>query len=335
MSESQSPVIAWLTKLDGYSWWDKPLPWLKESEFNFWFIPSSEGDEGYFLVDTESDTYEVFPPLSYQMNDSFYSDEWWLKEGVRVQFSELGKWQFLYGLHGPRLPKPSKLVAQEIWPLIRGGWNATPRTRGKSPSWIGKLFGLREKHIWSLKQEPSSFREYLSQAMNVSDEALWDFASLLTSFNLGFAFIPISGNVSTFEMQSLEVATSSPDALLGKYKPVRNLRKVGVGTTSLSWGISGTGGSKRLNPQRYREILGAINRPITTPKAFIAAVEVVTREFNQKTFRKKDYSQRMLPQVLVYLQSQAAVMHFEELVAAGYAPALIPLGGRTFWWPGK
>lgn len=325
-------VEAWLANLKQFPWWDKPTQWLSDAFESAWFIKNPDED-GSFLVETKYDTYEVFPPLSYQQNDSYYEESWWVQSGTQVQVSQLGKWEYIYGLRGERLADPKSIEAQELWPLMEGGWAATPRDTQTSHS-ISQFFGFRKAALLAgSKKAPKSFREYLARSIGVSDSALWFFASELSSFNLGFTFTPVGGKIATFEMSNLEVSTDPAVEVFEKFQPSDDLRKVGVGITSYSWAVSGTGGSKPLADDRFQDILRAINTPITTPKGLIDALQLVTREFNQKTLGSRKARKWAIVEVFRYLMSDSATEHFKQLEAAGFAVALMPMGGRTLWRP--
>jgi hypothetical protein len=309
--------------LESFPWWDSPTKWAATAYKGAWFIKKPDTD-GSFLVDTEHDVYEVFPPLSYSINDSWYKDDWWLEVGQPVQIESLGKWQFLYGLRGLHLPLTQSSVPQEIWVLLQGGWS-TSVDAPKRRFWKPKIKPVENR------TEPEDFREYLAQTTGLTEHDLWVFSCLLDSFNLGLAFVPSNGQIKTYEMSELLAATQSPEIVATSYHPSINLRNVGVGMTSFSFGVSGSGGSNPIDDSWYRDTLKSINTPINSPDELLRSLTLATRWTSERWH--KGFVTKPLEDVRNYLVSQPAQEHFRALSAAGYAVALIPLGGRTIWMP--
>lgn len=315
---------SWLNKLESFPWWDSPTEWAATAYQGSWFIKQPDTD-GCFLVDTKYDVYEVFPPLSYSVNDSWYDEEWWLEQGQPVHIGALGKWQFLYGLRGLHLPVPHASVPQEIWPVLRGGWiMAVDRPRRNF--WSRKTKNVKQDN------EPEDFREYLAQSIGITEHDLWVFSCLLDSCNLGFAITPAEGRIETYEMSDFEVATASPEIAILSHAPTSNFRNIGVGTTSLSFAASGTGGSNPVDDLWYRETIQAINRAISSPADLFEAISMATRWTSDPRWRK-GFVLEPLQNLQAYLTSEIAKDHFQMLQEAGYAVAIIPLGGRTIWRP--
>jgi len=314
----------WMRKLESFPWWDSPTDWVESAYQGSWFIKRPDTD-GSFLVDTEYDVYEVFPPLSYSINDSWYEEEWWIEEGQFVQIEALGKWQFLYGLRGLHLPIPDASVPQEIWVVLQGGWS-TSIDAPKRKFWSRKTTALKQAI------DPQDFRGYLAQSIGVTEHDLYVFSCLLDSYNLGFAFTPSQGRIETYEMSDFEAATASPEIAVASHSPSSNLRNVGVGLTSFSFGVSGTGGSHPVDDLRYKETIQAINRAICSPEDLFECISMATRWTSDPQWLK-GFVREPLQNLQNYLTSQTANDNFRMLHEAGYAVALIPLGGRTIWRP--
>lgn len=314
----------WLRKLESFPWWDSPTDWAATAYQGSWFIKQPD-TEGSFLVDTKYDVYEVYPPLSYSINDSWYEEEWWIEQGQPVPIEALGKWQFLYGLRGLHLPIPGAGVPQEIWPVLRGGWSTAvepPRRK----FWSRRTKTVRQ-HV-----DPEDFKEYLAQSIGITEHDLWILSCLLDSYNLGFAFTPSQGRIETYEMSDFEVATASPEMAVVSHSPSSNFRNIGVGTTSLSFAASGTGGSNPVDDRWYKETIQAINRAISSPADLFEALSMATRWTSHPRWLK-GFVRKPLQNMQDYLTSDTAKDHFQMLHEAGYAVALIPLGGRTIWRP--
>ncbi len=312
----------WRTRLEAFSWWDAPTNWFDTAFESAWFI-KSEDAEGSFLVDTKYDTYEVFPSLSYSINDSWHEEEWWKEQGQSVPVESLGKWQHLYGLRGLHLPTQNT-TAQEIWVFLRGGWSTSVDPPKKRSFW------RRNLPIAHPKGEPEDFRQYLSQTLGLTEHDLWVFSCVLDSYNLGFALVPLEGQINTYEMTNLQVATAKPEIVIALHLPSSNLRNVGVGVTSFSFSVSGTGGSVSVDDVRYEDTVKAINKPLTRPEALMEAMELATRWATDSKWYSRSLREP-LENLRSYLASQAAIEHFEMLREGGYAVAIIPLGGRTIW----
>jgi hypothetical protein len=315
---------SWLKKLESFPWWDSPTEWAATAYQGSWFIKQPDTD-GCFLVDTKYDVYEVYPPLSYSVNDAWYEEEWWLEQGQPVQIEALGKWQFLYGLRELHLPIPHASVPQEIWPVLQGGWS-TSVDRPRRKFWSRKTKTVKQD------VDPEDFRGYLAQSIGVTDYDLYVFSCLLDSYNLAFAITPAQGRIETYEMSDFEVATASPQVAVGSHSPSSNLRNVGVGITSFSFGVSGTGGSNPVDDLWYKETIQAINRAISSPADLFEAISMATRWTSDPKWLK-GFVREPLQNLQAYLTSQTAKDHFQVLHEAGYAVALIPLGGRTIWRP--
>lgn len=315
----------WLANLESYPWWNTRREWSKTEVEGAWFIKPEDAD-GSFLVDTTSDTLEVFPPRSYTINDSWPEEKWWLEEGQPVSVDQLGKWLFLYGLSGLHLPEPDSTLPQEIWVVLQGGWSTAVMPPKK------KRFWHRAEESIAPIPEPKDFREYLAQSIGVTELDLYVFSCLLDSYNLGFALIPSRGVIDTYEMSDLQAATAEPASVVVSHSPSSNLRVVGVGVTSSSFGVSGTGGSHNLEDGWYAETLTVINKPFVTSKSFLEALDLATR-WNREPRWKSGWVSEPLENIRSYLSSEQAIEHFQMLADAGYAVAIIPLGGRTIWRP--
>ncbi len=315
---------SWLRKLESFPWWDSPTDWAATAYQGSWFIKQPDTD-GFFLVDTKYDVYEVFPPLSYSVNDAWYEAEWWLEQGQPVQIEALGKWQFLYGLRELHLPIPQASVPQEIWPVLQGGWS-TSVDRPRRKFWSRKTKTVKQD------VDPKDFRGYLAQSIGVTDYDLYVFSCLLDSYNLAFAITPAEGRIETYEMSDFEVATASPEIAVGSHSPSSNPRNVGVGITSFSFGVSGTGDSNPVDDHWYKETIQVINRAISSPTDLFEAISMATRWTTDAKWLK-GFVREPLQNLQDYLTSQTAKDHFQVLHEAGYAVALVPLGGRTIWRP--
>jgi hypothetical protein len=313
----------WLSRLESFPWWDSPTDWAANAYEGSWFIKAPDAD-GSFLVATKYDVYEVSPPLTYSIDDSVYEREWWKKQGQSVPIEALGKWQFLYGLRGLHLPSTNSIKPQEIWVALQGGWSAAVPAPNES-----------DLNSWNPGQqlvEPQDFRGYLARTIGLTEQDLYVFSCLLDSYNLGFAITPTHGRIDTYEMSDYEVATASPEiAVLGR-SPSSNLRIVGVGFTSYSFGVSGSGGSHTLDDRWYNETVRAINRVISTPEDLFVSISMATRWTSDPKWLSGFVSQP-LKNLQAYLTSQSAIENFQVLNEAGYGVALIPLGGRTIWAP--
>jgi hypothetical protein len=180
--------------------------------------------------------------------------------------------------------------------------------------------------------DPKDFRGYLAQSIGVTDYDLYVFSCLLDSYNLAFAITPAEGRIETYEMSDFEVATASPEIAVGSHSPSSNLRNVGVGITSFSFGVSGTGDSNPVDDHWYKETIQVINRAINSPTDLFEAISMATRWTTDAKWLK-GFVREPLQNLQDYLTSQTAKDHFQVLHEAGYAVALVPLGGRTIWRP--
>ena len=332
----------WVADLRTKPWYTTPTPEAEgEKRITYFDVPDdstlfdSPGDAvgheaGSFLVEQEYETYEVFPGLSYQINDSLMNTIndggkfdikapwWWEDTAVSVPRLALGKWQSLHGFCEPVLPNPALGEPQEIWVSINGGWMWTPDDDDDDPS----------------------FRSHLAKSMQVSDWALWKVACRLTSRNLGLAIVPAAGKLITYELSCLEVALASPSEVVEGFTPCENLKRIGVGRYSNSGMVSGTGGSTEMTAAEYQRILNSINRPFTSASELLEALRSCTESFEAKVTRprflgkKPRKSRRDEADIETYLSGRGEG-HFAKLAAAGYAVALIPLGGKTIWVPPK
>jgi len=309
----------WLARLESFPWWDAPTEWARTAFTSAWFVKEPDA-EGSFLVETKYDTYDVFPPKSYSVNDSYYDEAWWEQEGQQVSIDALGKWQFLYGLEEVSLPDASSRVPQEVGVILIGGWRRHVNAEDA------------EADSQEISSDPETFREYLSQTIGVSERKLWVFACLLDSYNLGFAIVPKYGQIHTYEMTDLEVATANPETVIASRLPSVNLRNSGVGITSYSFSVSGTGNSHPVEDAWYEDMKLAINRALTSPQSLLAALSQVTRWTSESEWTSGGVEVE-LQSIRDYLNSPEASRHFGALESGGYAVAIIPLGGRTIWRP--
>lgn len=328
----------WVADLRTKAWYKAPTPEAEgEKRVTYFDLPDDstyfespadavEHEAGSFLVDADHETYEVFPGLSYQINDSFMNtiDDggefvikapwWWEDTAVSVPRLALGKWQSLHGFCEPVLPNPSLGEPQEIWVSINGGW------------------------MWNPHDGHPSFRSHLAESMQVSDMALWKLASRLTSRNLGLAIVPSAGTLITYELSCLEVALASPSEVVEGFTPCEDFKRIGVGRYSHSGAASGTGASDEMTAAEYQRILNSINKPFTSASELLEALRACTESFDGKVTRprflgkKPRMSGRDEADIVVYLSGRGEG-HFVKLADAGYAVALIPLGGKTIWVP--
>jgi hypothetical protein len=313
----------WLSRLESFPWWDSTSDWASNAYEGSWFIKPPDAD-GSFLVATKYDVYEVSPPLSYSINDEVYEDEWWNEQGQFVPIEALGKWQFLYGLRGLHLLSQNSTVPQEIWVALQGGWSTVVPAPKEPDSTTSKT----DHHL----VDPHDFRSYLARSIGLTEHDLYVFACLLESYNLGFAFTPTQGRIETFEMSDFEVATASPEVAIIDRSPSSNLRNVGIGMTSYSFGVSGSGGSHAVDDGWYRDTIRVINRAISNPEDFFNAISLATR-WKSETKWISGFVSEPLGNLQAYLRSETADVHFQLLSEAGYGVAIIPLGGRTIWIP--
>jgi hypothetical protein len=308
-------VQNWLEELKALPWWDTETAWGKKSD-PIWFVKPDD-TEGYFLVDS-NDTYVVYPELSYQIDDQWYDGSWWLETGTQVELHQIGKWQFIYGLRGPSVPRVESKDSEDIGIQIEGGWGNMPDSFSK--------FWQRTKPVIT---QAKNFNQHLARKIGLLESEVWVFASELTTYNLGLSIIPTHGRINTYEMSNLEVATADPNVVSNKYSPTSNFRKVGVGMSSLSYSTSGNGGSHPLNDEIFEAMVSVINKPIRTPDSLLKAMETFSLNLGGSDMPKE------LRQVMKYLLSPKAKEHFQCLQELGYSVALIPLGGRTIWSPRK
>ena len=88
----------------------------------------------------------------------------------------------------------------------------------------------------------------------------------------------------------------------------------------------------------HQRILNSINRPFTSASELLEALRSCTESFEAKVTRprflgkKPRKSRRDEADIVTYLSGRGEG-HFAKLAAAGYAVALIPLGGKTIWVP--
>lgn len=308
-------VQNWIEELKSLPWWDTETAWGKEPD-PIWFVKPDD-TEGYFLVDA-NDTYVVYPELSYQYDDQGYDGAWWLETGTQVELRQIGKWQHLYGLRGPSLPRVESKDSEDVGIQIEGGWGTVPDSAPK--------FWQRTKPLIT---QAKNFNQHLASKIGLLESDVWVFASALTTYNLGLSIVPTHGRIDTYEMSNLEVATANPNSVSNKYSPTSNFRKVGVGMRSLSFITSGTGGSHPLNDELFEAMVSVINKPLETPVSLLNAMESFSLNLDSLDIPKE------LRQVRKYLLGSKAKEHFACLQELGYSVALIPLGGRTIWSPSE
>jgi hypothetical protein len=133
-------------------------------------------------------------------------------------------------------------------------------------------------------------------------------------------------------MSDFEIATASPEIAILSHASTSNFRNIGVGTTSLSFAASGKGGSNPVDDRWYKETIQAINRAISSPADLFEAISMATRWTSDPKWLK-GFVLEPLQNLQAYLTSEIAKDHFQMLHEAGYAVAIIPLGGRTIWRP--
>lgn len=320
----------WVADLRAKKWYLQPEPEADGEARNTYFdleADASDHEAGSFLVAYEYETNHVFPGLSYQIDDwgrdftdrgdgEFEEAPWWWEEtATPVPRLALGKWLSLHGFSEPVLPDANSREPQEVWVAINGGW------------------------MWTPGQLRTTFRTHLAWTIGVKDRALWWLGSILTTRNVGLAIVPAEGRLISYELGSLEVALAQPAEVVDRFSPCKDLRRIGIGRVSYSFSVSGMGASKDGMPDgEYAQIIDSINRPIRSAQQFLESLRSCTGLFEEKLAkprffgRKPPQRRRDENEIFEYLQ-RGAEEHFTKLTEAGYALALIPLGGKTIWVP--
>lgn len=308
----------WVADLRSNDWYKQPGPETTGDEHNTYFNlspESSESEPGSFLVDHDWETNHVFPGISYQINDdggtfSEFGEKnpwWWKETATPVPKLALGKWLSLHGFCEPVLPDAKLREPQETWVLINGGW------------------------MWTPGSSENAFRHYLARSINVEDSALWWLASTLTTVNLGLAVVPVAGKLTTYELGSLDIALAQPTEIVERFSPCEDYRRIGIGRHSYSFSFSG---ADPLDPgmleAEYSRTLSFVNKPMSSAKELLDFLESCTEAFDEVNAGPPTDPDAL--QIREYLQGRAEE-HFAKLAEAGYALALIPLGGKTIWVP--
>lgn len=326
----------WVADLRSKDWYKQPEPEADGEDHNTYFnleTDSTEHEPGSFLVAYDHETYCVYPGLSYQINDTFMNvlvdgngnevlDEngylvkgpwWWEETTTQVPRVAMGKWLGLHGFSDPILTDAKSSEPQEVWVVINGGW------------------------MWTPRESRTTFRSHLAGSIQVEDEALWWLASILTTRNLGLAIVPRGGKLLTYELDSLDVAVAQPAEIVERFRPCENLRRIGIGRFSFSFSVSGTGASEQeMDEGSFEQVANSVNKPIGSAKDLLEILGSWDDLFDQKRVTAKFFkwkrTKRPNVQIHEYLVGRAGE-HFAKLAEAGYALALIPLGGKTIWVP--